>query len=343
MGLLAETVKEIIQPDKEAMKRVHRQFAARNLGGLGQMVERYAGMLRKSVPELPRNLVVITSADHGVAKRGISAYPIETTLQMTANYLLSRGGTANAFANFCKSDIIVIDMGVAGDLSHVAGLYHKKIAYGTADFTEGPAMKREEALCAVETGIEIAREKAKEGYNSFSLGEMGIGNTTSSAAIASIFTGLTPKAATGRGTGISDSRMQVKIDAVKRALLVNQPDAKDGIDVLSKVGGFELGALAGIILGAASERCAVMLDGLNTTAAALIAYAICPYSREYLFASHLSGEPAHKAALGILGLTPSVYMGIRLGEAIGASVVVDTLTASVKLLHTMSQDLEDIE
>ncbi|MCE5284962.1 MAG: nicotinate-nucleotide--dimethylbenzimidazole phosphoribosyltransferase [Pelosinus sp.] len=332
MSLLEEIVRQISLPDRKVADKVRAQFDTR-LGRLGEMVARYAGIRNSILPEVPHNLVVITSADHGVAKRGISAYPIETTLHMTANYLTSRGGTANAFANYCKADLIVVDMGVAGDLSHIPGLWHKKIAYGTNDFTKGPAMSRAQAVAAVETGIEIVRQKVKEGYNSFSLGEMGIGNTTSSAAIACVFTGLTPQLATGRGTGISDSRMQVKINVVREALLRNTPDSKDGLDVLSKVGGFELGALAGIIIGAAKENCAVMLDGLNTTAAALIAYAICPKTKEYLFASHLSGEPAHKAALQILGLTPCVYMGIRLGEAIGASVVVDMLTASVKLLH----------
>jgi nicotinate-nucleotide--dimethylbenzimidazole phosphoribosyltransferase len=331
MGLLEETARQISVPDKAIEATVLKQFD-KELGCLGEMAARYAGIRNSILPDMPHNLVVITSADHGVAKKGVSAYPIETTLHMTANYLVSRGGTANAFANFCGADLIVVDMGVAGDLSHVPGLLQKKIAYGTNDFTEGPAMSREQAIQAVETGIEIVREKIKEGYNSFSLGEMGIGNTTSSAAIACVFTGLTPELATGRGTGISDSRMQVKINVVRKALELNQPSSQDGLDVLSKVGGFELGALAGIILGAAKERCAVMLDGLNTSAAALIAYAICPNSKEYLFASHLSGEPAHKAVLKVLGLTPSVDMGIRLGEAIGASVVVDMLTASVKLL-----------
>lgn len=332
MGLLEETVREITLPDQEIRAKVLKQFDKR-LGRLGEMAACYAGIRMNPLPELPKSLAVITSADHGVARQGISAYPIETTLHMTANYLVAKGGTANAFANYSGADLLIVDMGVAGDLSDVPGLLQRKIAYGTDDITKGPAMSREQAILAVETGIEIVRQKAKAGYTSFSLGEMGIGNTTASAAIACTFTDLTPETATGRGTGISDSRLELKISVVKKALALNRPNPRDGLDVLSKVGGFELGALAGIVLGAAKERCAVMLDGLNTTAAALIAHAICPLSKEYLFASHLSGEPAHKAALNVLGLSPSVYMGIRLGEGIGAAVVVDMLTASVKLLY----------
>jgi nicotinate-nucleotide--dimethylbenzimidazole phosphoribosyltransferase len=255
---------------------------------------------------------------------------------MTANYLIAKGASANAFANYCGADMVVADMGVAGDLSHVPGLWQRKIAYGTQDFTQGPAMSREQAIQAIETGIEIVNDRVKLGYNSFSLGEMGIGNTTASAAIVAAFTGFTPERVTGRGTGISDQRMVVKVNAVRRALEVNNPDAADGIDVLAKVGGFEIGALAGVVLGAAANKCAVIIDGLNTTAAALIANAIHPMSKDYMFASHLSGEPAHILALRFLNLEACVDMGVRLGEAIGASVVVDMLTISVKMVNNMA-------
>jgi nicotinate-nucleotide--dimethylbenzimidazole phosphoribosyltransferase len=188
-------------------------------------------------------------------------------------------------------------------------------------------MTREQAIRALETGIEIVNDRVKLGYNCFSLGEMGIGNTSSSAAIVAAFTQLAPEVVTGRGTGISDTRMQVKINIVRQGLAVNQPNPSDGIDVLAKVGGFELGALAGVVLGAAANRCAVVIDGLNTTAATLIAAAIQPVCKQYLFASHLSAEPAHRFALKLLDLKPCVDMGVRLGEAIGASIVVDMLAA----------------
>lgn len=341
MSLLHETLTKITPLDTVVMEQVQARLdglakPTGSLGRLEKMVRQYAGITRQTRPQAPRNCMVITAADHGVAKHGISAYPVETTIHMTTNYLVSKGASANAFANFCGADMVVADMGVAGDLSGVPGLWSRKIAYGTQDFTQGPAMSREHAIKAVETGIEIVNDRVQHGYTCFSLGEMGIGNTTSSAAIVAAFSRLTPEQVTGRGTGISDSRMKVKVDAVRRALTVNQPDAADGIDVLAKVGGFEIGALAGVILGSAAQRCAVVIDGLNTTAAALIANAIHPLSRDYILASHLSAEPAHTIALKLLNLEACVDMGIRLGEAIGASVVVDMLSISVKVLNNMA-------
>ncbi len=341
MSLLQETLLKISDLDQSIMAEVQTRLdnltkPKGSLGRLESMVKQYAGIVGNSKPEVPRHCMVITSADHGVARLGISAYPIETTLQMTANYLISKGGSANAFANFCGADMVVVDMGIAGELSHVPGLLHRKVAYGTKDFTKGPAMTRAQAIQAVETGIEIVNERVKQGYTCFSLGEMGIGNTTSSAAIVAAFTNLTPEQVTGRGTGISDSRLGVKIDVVRRGLEINQPNAQDGLDVLAKVGGFEIGALAGVVLGCAANRCAVVIDGLNTTAAALIANGIAGKSKEYIFASHLSGEPAHIIALGVLKLKACLTMGVCLGEAIGASMVMDMLTVGSKMLSNMA-------
>ena len=341
MNLLQETLLNISELDEKVMLEVQTRLDSLikpkgSLGRLESMVRQYAGITQHAKPETPRNCMVITAADHGVAKLGISAYPVETTMHMTANYLISKGGSANAFANFCGADMVVADMGVAGDLSYVPGLLHRKIAYGTKDFTQGPAMSREQAVQAIETGIQIVNDQVKHGYTCFSLGEMGIGNTTSSAAVVAAFTGLTAEQVTGRGTGISDSRMEVKIDVVRRGLSKNGPNNEDGIDVLSKVGGFEIGALAGVILGCAANRCGVVIDGLNTTAAALIASAIHPVSKQYIFASHLSGEPAHIIALRFLKLEACLDMGVRLGEAIGASMVMDMLAVSTKMLTTMT-------
>ncbi len=340
MNILQETLAKIYEPDKEVIQQVKDRLdnfikPRRSLGKLENMLGRYAGILRKPNPPLPSSCMIIASADHGVACQGISAYPIETTRQMTANFLVSKGGSANAFANFCGSDMVVVDMGVAGDLSNVAGIWQRKIAYGTQDFTQGPAMTREQAVKAIETGIEIVNDRVNQGYNCFSLGEMGIGNTTASAAMVAAFTGSSPEQVTGRGTGISDGRLKVKIDAVRRALAVNKPNAADGIDVLAKVGGFELGALAGVVLGAAANKSAVVVDGLNTTAAAMIANAIQPLSKEYILASHLSAEPAHIIALKYLDLEACLDMGVRLGEAIGASIVINMLEVSVKMLNKM--------
>ena len=339
MDLLQATLAKITAPDTAIMQQIQTRLdsvirPAGSLGRLEQMVRQYAGITGELEPSLPRSCMVVASADHGVARQVVSAYPIETTMHMTANYLISKGASANAFANFSQSDMVVVDMGVAGDLSHVPGLWLRKIAYGTRDFTQGPAMTRDEAIRAFETGIEIVNTKVGEGATCFSLGEMGIGNTTASAAIVGAFTGLSPEQITGRGTGISDSRLEVKIGVVRRALELNKPDAGDGLDVLAKVGGFEIGALAGVVLGCAANRCAVMIDGLNTTAAALIANAIQPVCQQYIFASHLSGEPAHIIALRHLNLEACLDMGVRLGEGIGASVAIDMLRAAIKLLST---------
>ena len=341
MSLLEETLLKISGLDRDIMDKVQIRLDGLtkpkgSLGRLEGMIKQYAGITRQVQPEIPQHCMVITAGDHGVAKLGISAYPVETTMHMTANYLISKGGSANAFANFCGADMVVVDMGVAGDLSHVPGLLQRKIAYGTQDFTQGPAMTRQQAVQAIETGIQIVNEQVQQGYTCFSLGEMGIGNTTSSAAIVAAFTGLPPEQVTGRGTGISDSRLAVKINVVRRGLEKNDPRAEDGIDVLSKVGGFEIGALAGVVLGCAANRCGVVIDGLNTTAAALIAHAVHPQSTEYIFASHLSGEPAHIVALGLLKLEACLDMGVCLGEAIGASMVMDMLTVSTKMLRRMA-------
>ncbi len=336
-GLLEETLARISAPQgglqEVAAAELEKRCGRRGeLGRLGEMTARYTAIVAAKTPAAPKNCMVIACADHGVARHGISAYPVETTLHMTANYLISKGASANAFANFCGADMVVVDAGVAGDLAHVPGLLQRKIAYGTADFTQGAAMTHEQAVRSLEIGIEIVNEKAGEGYNCFSLGEMGIANTSSSAAIVAAFLGLGAETVTGRGTGISDQRLKLKLGLVKKAIELNRPDAANGIDVLAKVGGFELGVLAGVVLGCAANSCAVILDGSNTTAAALIAYAIAPLSREYMFASHLSAEPAHLRSLRHLGLEACVRMGVGLGEAIGASVVMDLLKLGCSLL-----------
>ena len=341
MNLLQETLTRIQPLDAIVMEKVEARLDTLlkpqgSLGRLQDMVKQYAGIVRSTQPQLPKTCMVVACADHGVAKHGLSAYPIETTAQMTINYVESKGASANAFANFCGADMVVVDVGVAADLSHIPEIWHRKISYGTKDFTQGPAMNLSQAIQAVETGIEIVNDRVRNGYTCFTLGEMGIANTTCSAAIASVFTGISPEQATGRGTGISDSRMQVKIETVRNALTVNRPNPADGLDVLAKIGGYEIGALAGVVLGAAANKCPVIIDGLNTTASALIAHALNPHSSAYIFPSHLSGEPAHIVALKSLGLKACIDMGIRLGEAIGASVVVDMLSLSVKMLNNMA-------
>lgn len=341
MEILRETLAKIKPLDNAAMAKVQARLDSLtkppgSLGRLEDMVRQYAGVTGEERPTVPAKCMVLMAADHGVARRGISAYPIETTVHMTRNYLLARGAGANALANFCGADMVVVDLGVAGDLDDVPGLWRRKIAAGTADFTCGPAMSREQAVQAIETGIEVVADRVRHGYRCFSLGEMGIGNTTASAAIVAAFAGLTPERATGRGTGISDGRLAVKIEAVRQGLAVNRPDPADGIDVLAKVGGFEIGGLAGIILGAAANRCLVVIDGFNASAAALIATALAPGAGDYLLASHLSAEPAHTKMLELLGLNAYIDMGLRLGEATGASLAMNLLDVAIETLAGMA-------
>jgi nicotinate-nucleotide--dimethylbenzimidazole phosphoribosyltransferase len=341
MNLLKATLAQIQSLDEVAMKQAGERLnaltkPAGSLGRLEQIVVQFAGITGEKQPQIPRKCIVIACADHGVAEVGVSAYPVETTVAMTKNYLIAKGAGANALAGFCNAEMVVADFGVAADLTTVPGLWPSKIAYGTKNFTDGPAMTTAQAIEAVEEGIKLAFQLAGQGYNCFALGEMGIGNTTASAAIAAVFLGLSPEEATGRGTGISDQRLAVKVDAVRRALACNKPNADDAIDVLGKVGGFELGGLAGIILGAAASRCIVVIDGFNATAAGLIADGLSPTVKDFMVASHLSAEPAHTKMLRRLGLRPYIDMGLRLGEATGAALAMDLLDVAIEAFNGMA-------
>lgn len=346
MNLLEETIARIPPLDEGAMKAVREKLSAHpvteGLGRLPSALVHYAGITGKSTPEMPRKCTIICCADHGIAAMHTSAYPVETTVQMTANYLISRGAAANAFANFASSDLLVVNMGIAGDTENIPGLVNRPIAPGTENFTLGPAMTREQALRAVETGIKIVSACAENGYDCFLPGEMGIANTAVSAAICAVCCGIPPEEATGRGTNISDERLREKIAVVRRGLEVNHPDPTDGLDVLAKVGGFEFGCIAGIILGAAAHRSLVLLDGFNTSAAALIATALAPRCRDYLIASHLAAEKGHRAALEKLSLTPSMDLRLRLGEGCGAAISASILESALRGFHALD-DSGDVE
>ncbi|MBQ9376847.1 MAG: nicotinate-nucleotide--dimethylbenzimidazole phosphoribosyltransferase [Schwartzia sp.] len=347
MSLLEETIAKIQPPDEAASHAVRAHLAetmggAEPLGALGELLERYAAITGETESSAaPQKCVIVCCADHGVAEMKVSAYPPSTTVQMTANYLISRGATANALANFAGAELLVVDLGIAADTDWIPGLVDRRIARGTKNCAKGPAMTGEEARRALETGIELAEKCAAEGVRCFLPGEMGIANTTSSACIVAAACGLTPEQATGRGTNISDERLKVKIEVVRQALAVNRPDPTDGLDLLAKVGGFELGCIAGIILGAAAHRAFVVLDGFNTGAAALIARALSPLVPNYLMSSHLAAEPAHRKILEALGLEPYMDMRFRLGEATGSSIAVNLLDATLLASGYPGRDAED--
>ena len=334
--LVHDTIRAIEPPDDRAGENMQCALQEKlpqgvGLGALAALLDRYMCATKSTWEHLekPKKCTLICCADHGVAEMQVSAYPPETTAQMTANYLLAKGAVANALANFARSDLHVADLGI------LPSLIDRKIAHGTKNSAKGAAMTREEALRSLAVGIRLAEDFTTEGCRCFLPGEMGISNTTASAAIAACLCRLTPEQATGRGTNISDERLKKKIEVVRQILAVNRPDASDGIDVLQKVGGFELGCIAGLILGAARRRAVVILDGFNTGAAALIAEALAPAVTGYLLPSHLAAEPAHAAILKKLGLTPYMDMRFRLGEATGSSIVADFLDAAIEAAKSL--------
>ena len=346
MSLLEDTIARI-QPANhpaamETATALDEFFPKKHASALHALVLRYLRATGEPDPAKLKKCTIICCADHGVAAQGVSAYPPETTVQMTANYLIAQGAAANAFATYAGSDLLVVDMGIAANTEGIPGLVRQyRIAPGTRDMTQGAAMTPRQTRQAIETGIKLADAIAAQGYNCFLPGEMGISNTTASACIAATLCGLTAEQATGRGTNISDERLQNKRRVVQQALLINQPDPTDGLDVLMKVGGFELGAIAGLMLGAAANHAVTILDAFNSSAAALIAQALAPAVTDYLLPSHQGGERAHGAALAKLGLTPHLFLDIKLGEACGSSITARLLAlglAELDALHAENGD-----
>ena len=338
MNLLERTISSIEVPHMQLSSSVFPVFAAQSIrfGKLMTALLRYINITGERHPAPPQTSVVISCADHGVAAESVSAYPPETTLNMMCNYLIARGGAANAAANYANANLIVADLGVNTEHTDIPGLLHHSIARGTANMTKEPAMTRAQAIQSIETGIAIANDCANRGDCCILPGEMGISNTTSSASMVAAFLGLSPEEVTGRGANISDARLAHKVEIVRRALDVNRPNPYDGLDVLAKVGGFELGCIAGLILGAAARRMFVILDGANTTSAALVAHALAPNCVHYLLASHSSlTEHSHPHALRHLGLTPMLRLDIRLSEAAGSSIVLRMLERMLSIWETI--------
>lgn len=307
-------------------------------GSLGQLEElsiQVAGITGDPRPVIRHKAVIVVAGDHGVAAEGVSAYPQEVTAQMVYNFL--HGGAAiNVLARHVGARVTVVDAGVATDLEPHPALKIRKIGYGTANIARGPAMRREQALQALETGIALVEEEREMGLDIVSPGDMGIANTTPAAAIAAAVTGLPPAVVTGRGTGVDDEGLARKIAVVEQALRVNRPDPHDGVDLLAKVGGFEIGVIAGIILGAAANRIPVVLDGFICTAGALVAATLAPAATAYCIAGHNSVEPGHRAMLEHLGLRALLNLNLRLGEGTGAVLAMGLVEAACKILNEMA-------
>ncbi len=336
--LLDETIKKIGELDSEAMSRARERMdnlikPPGSLGQLEQIAIRMAGITGNPRPKVGKRSVVLMAGDHGVVAEGVSAAPQGVTAQMLPAFINGVAGIG-VLARHAGASLTVVDIGVAGEVN-VPGVLKRKIRPGTGNIAAGPAMTREEAVAALEVGIEVALDEINKGSTLVALGDMGIGNTTPSSAILAAMGGFDAAEVTGRGTLINDRVLENKRASVARALEINKPDRKDGIDVLAKVGGLEIAGLAGVVLGCASRRVPVLVDGFITGAAALVASAIAPSCKNFMFASHLSAEPGHRLMLEMLGLTPVLVAGMRLGEGTGAALAMHVIDAACRVLDEM--------
>ena len=303
------------------------------LGRLMDLAVDLAGMTRSIQPPVARKTIVTMAADHGVVAQGVSKYPQEVTAQMVHNFVHGGAGV-HAMARLAGAEVVVVDMGMAADsrgLAEAGKIVRGRIAAGTEDITQGPAMTSEQARAAVEAGIRVADDLGHK-VDVFGTGDMGIGNTTPSAAIAAMITGASVAEVTGRGTGIDDRELQHKIAVIQQALQTNKPDPDDAMDVLAKVGGFEIAGIAGLILGAAARRKPIVVDGFISTAGALIAHALSATAADYIIAAHRSTENGHKLMLRHLGKEPLLDLEMRLGEGTGAALAMNLVEAAVRIL-----------
>ncbi|MFI6539490.1 nicotinate-nucleotide--dimethylbenzimidazole phosphoribosyltransferase [Nonomuraea sp. NPDC050547] len=338
--MLEETIAAIRPADARALAeaRSHQDRLTKPPGALGALEEvavRLAGSAGTSPPPMPAPAALaIFAADHGVHAQGVSPWPQEVTQQMVANFLAG-GAVANAFAAQVGASVTVVDVGVAADLTPASGLMIKKVGYGTADLSLGPAMTEAQAVQALEAGISVARTLIADGARCLITGDMGIANTTASAALIAAFTGTDAAAVTGRGTGVNDETHTLKIAVVRRALDVGSP-AETSLATLAALGGFEHAAIAGFILGGAAARVPVILDGVIAGAAALAAHALSPSVADHCVAGHRSAEPGHAVALAHLGLRPLVDLELRLGEGTGGLLAHPLVCAAVRVMHEVA-------
>jgi nicotinate-nucleotide--dimethylbenzimidazole phosphoribosyltransferase len=337
---IEEAIQKISPLDEKAMQaaRERQERLTKPQGSLGRLEElsiKVAGIKGETISRLRYKVIVVMAADHGVVTEGVSAYPQAVTAQMVYNFL--RGGAGiNVLARHIGARVVVVDIGVAAELEPHPDLVSKKVALGTHNMMRGPAMSREEAINAIEAGLEVVAQEVEKGLDIVGTGDMGIGNTTASSAITAAITGEPVASVTGRGTGIGDRQLAHKVRVIKEALKVNQPDPNDGLDVLAKVGGFEMGGLVGVMLGAAAHRIPIVIDGFISGAAALIATKIAPKLGDFLIAAHVSAERGHPVVLEHLGLKPVIDLGMRLGEGTGAALAIFIVEAAVKTLVEMA-------
>lgn len=340
MDKILETIGNIKPIDTHLMEETQNRLDSLtkpqgSLGRLEDFAKQVVGMTRKVNPKIDKKVIFTMAGDHGVSEEGVSAYPKEVTPQMVYNFLQGGAGI-NVLARHVGAKVVVVDMGVAQDLEPHPGLLIKKVGYGTRNMAKGEAMSKEEAIQSIIRGIEVFEEvMEREGIDIIGLGDMGISNTTPSSAIVAVITESRIEEVTSRGTGIGDEQLKQKISVVKRALEITQPDSKDPLDVLQKVGGYEIGGLAGCALAGARYSVPIVIDGFITSAASLIATCLSPLVKDYLFASHNSVEIGHRIALQWMGLEPMFDLRLRLGEGTGAALGISLIEAGCKILREM--------
>lgn len=306
-----------------------------SLGRLEEIATRLVAIREEERPQCDKKVIFTLAADHGVTDEGVSAYPKTVTSQMVLNFLAG-GAAINVLSRHGGIEVVVVDIGVDGDLSEAAGLVLAKVARGTRNMAREAAMNEAELYSALAVGIDLAAWAGKQGHTLVGTGEMGIGNTTAASAITSVLTGLSVAQVTGRGTGLDEPGLRRKVEVIERALAVNRPDPSDPLNLLRKVGGLEIAGLAGLVIGAASRRIPVVIDGFISTAAAAIACALEPKVRQFLFAGHRSSEPGHASLLEFIGETPLLDLQMRLGEGTGAALAMTLIDASAKLYNEMA-------
>ncbi len=340
MMKLEEIIEGIKPVEQEWIQKAQERTAqlvmpTRALGRLHDISEQLCGIQQTLEPVVDQKAILVMAGDHGVVAEGVSAYPQEVTPAMVQTFLVGGAGI-NAISRQVGADVWVVDMGIipeldATGLKGAERLVVEKIGNGTASFTKGPAMSRQAAEKALQVGFEQASRRIENGAEILGTGDMGIGNTTPSAAIGAVITGASLDQMVGRGTGVDDAGLACKRDIVRRGIEVNTPQPEDGLDVLAKVGGFEIGGIAGTILAGAFHRRAVVVDGFISTAGALIADVLCPTVKDYLFAGHLSEEAGHRIMLKHLGLEPILDLGMRLGEGTGAALAMGIMDSAVRM------------
>lgn len=340
MKKLKETIEKIGVLDDCAMRkaRLRQNSLTKPEGSLGKLEDlsiKVAGITGNPMPKIKNKIIVVMAGDHGVTEEGVSAYPKEVTAQMVYNFI-NGGAGINVLARHIGANVLVVDMGVSADIKS-PDVINKKINYGTRNMSKGPAMTREEAIRSIEAGIEVVEDYLKNNdVDIIGTGDMGIGNTTASSAIVSAITKTPVEKVTGRGTGICDSMLENKIKIIKKSLDVNKPIASDPIDVLSKVGGFEIGGISGVILAGAANNIPVVIDGFISGAAALIAVEIEPKAKDFIIAAHNSVEQGHKLVMDYIGIEPLLNLNMRLGEGTGAALGISLVEAGCKILSEMA-------